>query len=116
MDKIHKAIKYIYPTVKTLIDYEVELTAGGEIVIHWGVLTPLTDAEIDQYAAAYDLEQSQDQTALQTIRQTAQNTVGRSITDAFNAAELKALLFVVIHEIGGLRRGVIKPFKDWGQK
>ncbi len=118
MQQLALGLLYLFPNAKPLVDYMVVDDGVKTFIYEWKLPDPQpTDeqltAAIAAYYIAHETNRTQEATALQTIRTTAQGCVGRSITDAFTAQELKSLLFVLLQKTGALKRGVIKPLNEW---
>ena len=123
---VWKGFAHLFPDAEMFRDYRLEAFGEGEPeLVVWNLPDPVpTDAELDQAILDYDAAREQErqeaeaeQAAVRTlrgeIRSTAQSAVGVRF-DQLTAAQLRALLAVLLYREGALdRSGVVRPPAEW---
>ncbi len=114
-----KAITQHYPNAKNLFDFEIEAISDTDGIVHWKALTPLSDAEIATYAAAYDAAQAQaasDAAALRTAAVSVLQSVVGVQANAWTAIQVRALVLALLyeHEPRAVNADTsVKPLNQW---
>lgn len=117
-----KGLKYLFPNARPLIHYLLtnaplmpdDTVLGPLRIIEWKLPNPQpSDDEINAAIPLYDALITAESTRKETLRTLAQGLIGRGVADTFTVAELKLLLFKLIHNDGGLDAGKIRDFSEW---
>jgi len=115
---IPNALRYLFPTASAQRDYEVRDVGNGAFIAVWNLPQPQPapaslQAASDAYEVAAALAASEAAALRTSVRTTAQSAVGVAIT-ALTAAQVRALLAVLLHKNGALDKdGKVRPLADW---
>ncbi|HEU5086865.1 MAG TPA: XkdW family protein [Roseiflexaceae bacterium] len=118
--ELWKALTYLYPNARPLVDYELTDNSDGRgpRITAWRLpQAQPTEAELAAASAAYDAAQTQRDADAQALRQkvltVAQSAVGQTI-DNLTTAQVRALVAVLLWKAGALdKTGAVKPLGGW---
>lgn len=118
--ELWKALAYLFPDADPLHDYILRDDGDGKgpYISEWQLSQPKpTSEQIVSAIAAFDNQQSQRGQEAQRLRQqvvtTAQSVVGFAV-GSLSAAQVRALLAVLLHKEGALDKdGKVRPLVEW---
>ena len=118
MTDLWKALAYLFPNARHLAGYELRDDGDGPYIARWDLPDPQpSEAELAAAVAAYDAAEAARRQADQQLRQQvvalAQSAVGVRV-DALTAAQVRALLVVLLRKAGALDNGgTVRPLGEW---
>lgn len=115
---IPNALKQLFPNADPQRDYEVRDDGSGAQIAAWNLAAAQpTPAQLTAASNAYDAAQTQAASEAQSLRSQvitqANSAVGIVIT-ALTAAQVRALLVVLLYKGGALDKdGKVRPLGQW---
>lgn len=118
MHDLWKGLAHLFPNARHLAGYVLQDDGAGPYIAQWDLPEPQpTEAQLAAAIIAYDAAELVRQQEAEQLRQRvvalAQSAVGMRV-DALTAAQVRALLVVLLHKGGALNNdGTVRPLGQW---